>query len=128
MGIALAGGLACSGCTNLYRTSWQQPDRVIESLNLAPGAYVADLGAGGGYFLPYLVDAVGSEGKVFAVDVDPACVRGMAAAYVEEGQNRAQAFFQVGDELCRIGLGRVLGCDLFFRHGFLRDRVNRNGR
>ena len=75
LGIVLAGGLGCSGCTSLYRTSWQQPDRVIESLNLAPGAYVADLGAGGGYFLPYLVDAVGPEGKVFAVDVDPEVVQ-----------------------------------------------------
>ncbi len=75
LAIALAVGLGCSSCTNVYRTSWQEPDRVIESLNLAPGAHVADLGAGGGYFLPYLVDAVGPEGKVFAVDVDPEVVQ-----------------------------------------------------
>ncbi len=72
LGIALA---VCSGCTNLYRTSWQQPDRVVESLNIARGAQVADLGAGGGYFLPYLAKAVGTEGKVFAVDVDPEVVQ-----------------------------------------------------
>ncbi len=72
LGIALA---VCSGCTNFYRTSWQQPDRVVESLKIAPGAQVADLGAGSGYFLPYLAEAVGPEGKVFAVDVDPEVVQ-----------------------------------------------------
>ena len=41
LGIALA---VCSGCANFYRTSWQQPDRVVESLNIARGAQVADLG------------------------------------------------------------------------------------
>ncbi len=72
LGIALA---VCSGCANLYRTSWQQPDRVVKSLNISRGAQVADIGAGGGYFLPYLVEAVGPEGKVFAVDVDPEVVQ-----------------------------------------------------
>jgi len=53
------------------RDSWQQPDRVVESLALSPGATVADLGAGGGYFTWRLADAVGESGRVYAIDVDP---------------------------------------------------------
>ena len=53
------------------RDDWQQPARVIQTLALEPGARVADLGAGGGYFTFRLADAVGPSGVVYAVDVDP---------------------------------------------------------
>lgn len=52
------------------RDAWQQPERVIAALELAPGARVADLGSGSGYFTLRLARAVGPEGKVFAVDID----------------------------------------------------------
>lgn len=52
------------------RDGWQQPDRVVETLSLKPGARVADLGAGGGYFTFRLARAVGPTGRVYAVDVD----------------------------------------------------------
>ncbi len=66
------------GCTALKRfsyegvdrDSWQKPDRVLEALDIRPGAEIADLGAGGGYFTFRLADAVGPRGKVYAVDVD----------------------------------------------------------
>jgi len=53
------------------RDDWQQPDRVVAALALRPGDRVADLGAGGGYFTFRLAEAVGPEGRVMAVDVDP---------------------------------------------------------
>ena len=53
------------------RDRWQQPERVIEVLDIAPGARVADLGAGGGYFTFRLADAVGPTGTVYAIDLDP---------------------------------------------------------
>jgi predicted methyltransferase len=67
-----------SGCGALKRCAyegfgrdeWQQPDRVIADLSLAPGARVADLGAGGGYFTFRLARAVGPGGHVYAVDID----------------------------------------------------------
>jgi ubiquinone/menaquinone biosynthesis C-methylase UbiE len=67
------------GCAGLKRCAyegfgrdgWQQPDRVIQALGIEPGDRVADLGAGGGYFTFRLAQAVGSDGKVYAVDVDP---------------------------------------------------------
>ena len=54
----------------LSRQGWQRTDRVIETLALAPGARVADIGAGDGYFSFHLADAVGPEGRVYAVDID----------------------------------------------------------
>ncbi len=70
--------LICWGCSsfahesmnNIGRDAWQQPKTVLESLNIRPGAHVADLGAGGGYFTFRLAEEVGPTGKVYAVDID----------------------------------------------------------
>jgi len=52
------------------RDEWQQPERVIADLALRPGAAVADVGCGTGYFTFRLADAVGAGGRVLAVDID----------------------------------------------------------
>lgn len=70
--------LVCVGCNALKRTAyegfdrneWQHPEEVIRSLGLQAGDQVADLGSGSGYFTVRLASAVGSTGKVYAVDVD----------------------------------------------------------
>jgi arsenite methyltransferase len=74
----LLGLLVLAGCASLKqcayegfnRDEWQQPDRVIQSLEIKPGDHVADLGSGGGYFTFRLANAVGPAGKVYAVDID----------------------------------------------------------
>jgi FkbM family methyltransferase len=53
------------------RDAWQQPERVVTALQLTPGMAVADIGAGTGYFEPHLAHAVGTGGKVLALDVEP---------------------------------------------------------
>ncbi|MEA2625381.1 MAG: hypothetical protein QOD06_1426 [Candidatus Binatota bacterium] len=53
------------------RDEWQKPAEVVRALGLEPGTRVADLGAGTGYFMPYLSRAVGPSGTVFEVDVEP---------------------------------------------------------
>jgi ubiquinone/menaquinone biosynthesis C-methylase UbiE len=53
------------------RDTDQQPERVIEALDLKPGLSVADIGAGSGYFTRRFVQAVTEKGKVYAVDVEP---------------------------------------------------------
>jgi SAM-dependent methyltransferase len=52
------------------RDAWQKPDAVLDALQLAPTAVVADLGAGTGYFSVRLAKRV-PKGKVFAVDIEP---------------------------------------------------------
>ncbi len=92
-------GLVLAGCTGLAkldyselgsRAIWQQPDRVVESLNIPRGATVADIGTGAGYFLPYLVEAVGPEGRVFAVDVDPEIAEQLQTLVAEAGYDNVE--------------------------------------
>ena len=63
------------------RDAWQQPDRVIASLALAPTMTVADIGAGTGYFAVRLAPLVA---QVVATDVEADMVR-----YMEERAKRA---------------------------------------
>jgi arsenite methyltransferase len=67
------------------RDAWQQPDRVIEALAIRPGDRVADVGAGGGYFAFRLASAVGPDGEVYAVDIDPDMVEYLRSRARDEG-------------------------------------------
>lgn len=53
------------------RPSWQKPAAVLRVLGVDEGDRVADIGAGTGYFLPFLSAQVAASGKVYAVDIDP---------------------------------------------------------
>jgi len=60
------------------RDAWQMPDRVIETLALAPGSAVADIGAGTGYFSVRLAKAAAGP-TVYAVDIEPSMVEYLKA-------------------------------------------------
>jgi protein-L-isoaspartate O-methyltransferase len=53
------------------RTQEERPDLVLAALDLKPGMRVADIGAGSGYYSSRMAERVGSEGTVYAVDVQP---------------------------------------------------------
>ena len=59
------------------RNEWQHPAEVVALLGLAEGMTVVDLGAGTGYFVPHLATAVGTSGRVLALDVEPNMVAHM---------------------------------------------------
>ncbi len=80
------------------RDGWQQPARVVEVLELAPGARVADLGAGGGYFTFRLADAVGPEGIVYAVDVDEGMIDHLAESADERGYANVVPLLAASDD------------------------------
>jgi ubiquinone/menaquinone biosynthesis C-methylase UbiE len=78
----------CSGVTRLDFTSWgraiwQRPEDVVRALALPPGARVADVGAGKGYFVPYLSSAVGDTGRVYAVEVEAELTQAMESRFTE---------------------------------------------
>ncbi|HZO12382.1 MAG TPA: class I SAM-dependent methyltransferase [Polyangiaceae bacterium] len=56
------------------RDAYQQPSKVIEAMKLTAGMKVADVGTGTGYFVPHLSRAVGEEGRVLALDVEPGMI------------------------------------------------------
>ena len=51
------------------RDAWQRPDQIMDTLLIAEGSVVADLGAGGGWFTMRLANRVGPNGTVYAEDV-----------------------------------------------------------
>ncbi len=53
------------------RARWQRPDEIVRALGLRAGQTVADIGGGPGYFSLRLAGAVGSRGRVYAVDAEP---------------------------------------------------------
>jgi len=57
------------------RDAWQKPADVVAAMHVAEGMTVADVGAGTGYFEPYLSRAAGASGSVLAVDIEPDMVR-----------------------------------------------------
>lgn len=73
------------------RDAWQKPAVVVAALSLAPGMVVADVGAGTGYFEPHLARAVGKDGTVLAVDVEPDMVRHLGERARREGLANVQA-------------------------------------
>jgi ubiquinone/menaquinone biosynthesis C-methylase UbiE len=73
------------------RDAWQRPDAVVAAMGIAKGMTVADVGAGTGYFLPYLARAVGPTGKVLALDIEPDMVRYMRERAAREGLANVEA-------------------------------------
>lgn len=56
------------------RDGWQHPEEIVAALALAPGATVADIGAGTGYMVAHLSKAVGEGGTVIAIDAEQGMV------------------------------------------------------
>ena len=57
------------------RDRWQKPCEVIQALGIKREDVIADIGAGGGYFMEHFSQAVGETGLVYATDVQPAMVK-----------------------------------------------------
>jgi predicted O-methyltransferase YrrM len=69
---------------NPERDAWQKPAEVVAAMSLKPGMTVADIGAGTGYFEPYLAKAVWPSGKVLALDIEPDMVKYLRERAIRE--------------------------------------------
>jgi ubiquinone/menaquinone biosynthesis C-methylase UbiE len=67
------------------RDVWQKPDQVIAALQLPPGAVVADVGAGTGYFTERFSRVVGPTGRVYATDVQDEMLEALERRVAERG-------------------------------------------
>ena len=65
------------------RMYWQMPRRVTEEIGVREGMKVADIGCGDGYFTLFLAEKVGTNGLVYAEDIDAS-----ALAILEERRNQ----------------------------------------
>jgi arsenite methyltransferase len=67
------------------RDAWQRVPDVVATLELQPGGWVADIGAGSGYFVPHLAAAVGTGGRVFAVEISQPALSQLGRLVEDEG-------------------------------------------
>ena len=72
------------------REIYDQREAIVAAVHLKPGMVVADIGAGTGLFTPYFSRAVGSKGKVFAVDIVPAFLERIREGAKSEGLANVQ--------------------------------------
>ena len=79
------------------RDAWQKPHDVIRSLALKPGARVADLGAGTGYFSARLANML-PQGRVYAVDIELDMVRYLEARAKRENLRNLTAVAGAPDD------------------------------
>ncbi len=70
---------------NPERDHWQHPEEIVAALALTPGATVADVGAGTGYLVAHLSEAVGRSGTVIAIDMEQAMVTYLTSHKREAG-------------------------------------------
>ena len=78
MGRAIAPVMSYLGADWLLRETREQeeqPEQMIDALNLKAGDVVADVGAGVGYTSVRLAKRVGNTGKVYATDIQPQMIR-----------------------------------------------------
>jgi ubiquinone/menaquinone biosynthesis C-methylase UbiE len=66
LSLAVAAGIRAQEAN---RDEWQKVDAIFEALGVRPGATIADVGAGDGFFTARLAKKVGDDGRVYAVDV-----------------------------------------------------------
>ena len=104
-----------SGQDRVTRDSWQLPEKVIQSLEIQPGDYIADLGSGNGYFTFYLGKAAGSAGKVYAVDVDKARNESVKRMAREQGHQNVEVILGGHDDprLPDSGVDLLFTCNTF---------------
>ena len=60
------------------RETQEQPELVIDALEIKPGQTIADLGAGSGSYSFRIAPLVGPTGKVLAIDIEPAMLDAIA--------------------------------------------------
>ncbi len=80
------------------RDEWQMPDRVLGYLALTPGMTVADIGAGTGYFEKRLSDAIGPDGRVLAIDIEPDMIRYLGERAAREGTANVEPLLAAPDD------------------------------
>jgi ubiquinone/menaquinone biosynthesis C-methylase UbiE len=78
------------------RAAWQKPDEIMDALNIADGARVADIGAGSGWFTIHLAQRVGPKGMVYAQDVQKEMLGAIRRRVQREGLSNVEVRLGTG--------------------------------
>jgi len=73
-----------------FRKLFEPPQRLVEPY-VKKGQVVADLGSGPGYYTLVLAESVGTEGKVYAVDLNKKCIQALEKKANKAGYRNIEA-------------------------------------
>jgi ubiquinone/menaquinone biosynthesis C-methylase UbiE len=88
------------------REAEEAPDAALDAIGIDKSAVVADIGAGVGYFTWRLAARVGPEGKVYAVDIQPAMLGRLRQNMAERKLSNYEAVLGAEDDP-RLPAGRI---------------------
>lgn len=81
------------------REVYANREAVLAALGLEPGQVAADIGAGTGFFVKMMAEAVGPKGAVYGVDIAPALVAALEAWAKAHGEGRVHAVLGAPDDV-----------------------------
>jgi len=96
------------------RDEWQQPEQIMDTLLIADGSRVGDIGAGGGWFTVRLARRVGPNGRVFAEDIQRQMIESIQRRVAREGLSNVEPILGTAlDPRLPQGLDAVLIVDTY---------------
>jgi predicted methyltransferase len=102
------------------REIYAKRKEIVEACKLKPDMAVADMGAGTGLFTRLFADAIGPEGKVYAVDIAPKFIEHIEKTCKEAGLKNVQGVVCKPDsvELPEGSVDLVFICDTYHHFEF----------
>jgi ubiquinone/menaquinone biosynthesis C-methylase UbiE len=94
--------------------------QIVDALELSPGISIADVGAGTGLFMNAFSKEVGSEGKVYAVEISPSFVKHLRQRAVKENLDNVEVVFCSDRDanLPKDSVDRIFLCDVYHHFEF----------
>ncbi len=66
------------------RDSWQQSEKIMDSVGVKPGMVIGEIGAGEGYLTFKLSNRVGEAGRIYANDIDKGALKKLRDRFERE--------------------------------------------
>ena len=96
------------------RDEWQRPDKIMDVLGIGEASFVADLGAGSGWFTIKLAGRVGPNGMVYAEDIQRPMIQALKIRVDRLGlKNVTTVLGKSTDPQIPVPVDAVLICDAY---------------
>ena len=83
---------------NPERKQWQNPEAILNSIDLKAGQTFIDIGCAGGFFTLPAARIVGPTGTVYAVDVDSRAIKSLEDTAAHEGLSNVKVIVGRGED------------------------------